>query len=82
MEYWGVRLRLARSSGIDFAFPAGFLPLPAATFRAPNVEGQHRARPVMVCAVPRGCMHIFLVRNTGMRVLHEWAALGERLLSW
>lgn len=37
MECWGVGLRLARRSGVDFAFPAGFLPLPVAAFTAPNV---------------------------------------------
>lgn len=26
--------------------------------------------------MPEGCMHIFLVRKTGMGVLHEWAVLG------
>ena len=52
MEYWGVNLRLDRSSGIDFAFPADFLPLPPATFRADNALAapeQPRAKPALVC---------------------------------
>lgn len=47
MEYWGVSLRPGRSSGIDFAFPADFLSLPAATFKADNALAaveQHGAK--------------------------------------
>lgn len=47
MEYWGVNLRLGSSSGIDFAFPADFLSLPAAAFKADNALAaveQHRAK--------------------------------------
>lgn len=47
VEYWGANLRPGSSSGIDFAFPADFLSLPAAVFKADNALAaveQHRAK--------------------------------------
>lgn len=52
MEYRGVSLRLDRSSRIDFAFPADFLSLPAATLEADNALAaleRLRAKPALAC---------------------------------
>ena len=87
MEYWGVSLRLDRSSGIDFAFPADFLSLPAAAFRTDNALAaleQHRAKPALVClrderrpslAGKQGCK--YFTSDFGLYLVGE---LGEAFL--
>lgn len=48
----GSQLRLDRSSGIDFAFPADFLSLPVATLGADNALAALewlRAKPALAC---------------------------------
>lgn len=87
MEYWGVNLRLDRSSGIDFAFPAGFQSLPVAAFRADNALAaleQYRAKPALVCrgdecrpslAGKQGCK--YFTSDFGLYLVGE---LGEAFL--